>query len=418
MEREQPYLLEVELARGTLNRLRNQLSMWEQMGLVVDDSLREQILEATRHFSRAATLQSDRATAATTAQRSLETTAAAMDRLADAYAKQALSIRRSKGKPLSTLLGIQLGNELPEASVAGRLLSAFNLVSVPLAWRAIEATEGTRNWYAADAEIEWVRSAGLKVAAGPLLELDDRGVPDWTYLWEGDLESLLSFMLDHVRAVVTRYKGKVQLWHVAARMCHGHVLSLNEEQRLQITAQAIAALREIDPTTPVIVSFDQPWAEHLASEQLDLAPLHFADALARADLGMSGIGLELNVGYHPGGTLPRSPLAYSRLIDNWSLLELPLMVLLTVPSGTSEDRLANGKIRVLAGSEVTPATQSEWVERHVPLLMAKSTVQVVLWNQLSDAVDHDYPHGGLFDEKNEPKPALGAISKVRKEYLD
>ena len=38
------------------------------------------------------------------------------------------------------------------------------------------------------------------ICAGPLLELDDRGVPDWTYLWEGDFQSILRFMLDHVRA--------------------------------------------------------------------------------------------------------------------------------------------------------------------------------------------------------------------------
>jgi hypothetical protein len=40
MERDQPYLLEVELARGTLNNLRNQIAQWEMMGLGVPQSLR------------------------------------------------------------------------------------------------------------------------------------------------------------------------------------------------------------------------------------------------------------------------------------------------------------------------------------------------------------------------------------------
>jgi hypothetical protein len=252
------------------------------------------------------------------------------------------------------------------------------------------------------------------------LELDDRGVPDWTYLWEGEVDSLLAFMLDHVRTVVERYRGKVHLWQVAARMTHGHALGLSEEARLQAAAKAVTVVRQLDPTTPIVVTFDQPWAEYLATEHLDLAPLHFADALVRADLGLSGIGLELNIGYHPGGSLQRGPLAISRLLDNWSLLELPLLVAFTMPSSAEADPHSNGKAQVVSSQagEVTPETQREWVERHVPLVLAKSAVQVVLWNQLSDAVPHHYPHGGLFDTANNPKPALEALRAIRQKYLD
>jgi hypothetical protein len=168
------------------------------------------------------------------------------------------------------------------------------------------------------------------------------------------------------------------------------------------------------------VSFDQPWAEYLASQQLDLAPLHFADALVRADIGLAGIGLEINIGYHPGGSLPRGPLAVSRLIDTWSQLELPLLVAITLPSSAAEDPQTNGKVQVIGGQSdsVTPASQREWIERHVPLLLAKNVVQVFLWNQFSDAAPHHYPHGGLFDAADKPKPALDALKNIRKKYLN
>ena len=421
MERERPYLLEVELARGTLNNLRNQLAQWEMLGLVVPKTLRAQIDEATVQFSRAATLQNDVPEAASWAERSIKTTIAAMDALASTYAEQALAARRSQPRPFVTWFGVQLGGELPKQGVARKLATSFNMVSVPLTWRQIEATEGRRDWDNADALVAWAQSAGMKISAGPLLELDDRGVPEWTYLWEGDLDSLLSFMLDHVRAAVHRYRGKVHLWQVAARMTHGHALGLNEEARLQVAARAIATVRELDPTTPIVVTFDQPWAEYLANEQLDLAPLHFADALVRADLGLSGIGLELNVGYHPRASIHRSPLAYSRLVDSWSsLLELPLMIALTLPSSAEEDPQANSKVRVLSsdGGEVTPESQRDWIERHVPLFLSKNSVQVILWNQLSDATPHHYPHGGLLDAHDKPKPALEALRKIRHQYLN
>ena len=67
---------------------------------------------------------------------------------------------------------------------------------------------------------------------------------------------------------------------------------------------------------------------------------------------------------------------------------------------------------------MTPESQRDWIERHVPLLLAKNAVQVVLWNQLSDAAPHHYPHGGLFDADDKPKPALDALQKIRQKYLD
>ena len=71
MERDRPYLLEVELARGMLNNLRNQIGQWEMMGLIVPASLRGKIAEATSDFSRGASNQDDIEGAAKYASHSL-----------------------------------------------------------------------------------------------------------------------------------------------------------------------------------------------------------------------------------------------------------------------------------------------------------------------------------------------------------
>ena len=68
--------------------------------------------------------------------------------------------------------------------------------------------------------------------------------------------------------------------------------------------------------------------------------------------------------------------------------------------------------------EVTPQSQRDWINEHVPLLLAKNAVQVVLWNQLSDAAPHHYPHSGVFDAADKPKPALEALRKIRQQYLN
>ena len=96
-------------------------------------------------------------------------------------------------------------------------------------------------------------------------------------------------------------------------------------------------MRKIDPRTPTVVSFDQPWGEYLVEQEHELAPLHYADALVRADLGISGFGLEINAGYWPRGTAHRPAFEYGKLIDQWTQLGLPLMLFMTAPATDHED---------------------------------------------------------------------------------
>jgi hypothetical protein len=419
MEREQPYQLAVELARGTLNTLRNQIAAWQLAGLVVPGEVREQLSTASAHFAKAATSQHEPESAADHARLAIETALEATHAIGHSYARQAIAVRRRATPQLSTLMGVHLGRVVPAGDANDQICAAFNTAVLPLGWRQVEATEGRRNWDLADEQLAWCQQQNMKVASGPLLRLDAGGIPDWTYLWEGDFDNLLAFMVEHVKAVVERYRKRVQLWQVAARVNYGKILSLSEEQRLRIVVRAIEAVRDIDAKTPLVISFDQPWAEYLADHNLDLSPMHFADALVRADLGISGLGLEINAGYHPG-TMPHSMLAYSQLLDRWSMLGLPLLVSLTTPSSSGDDPGATGKATVINGgphTEVSPATQSAWVERHVPLILAKNCVQVLLWNQLSDQGPHEAPHGGLFDATGAPKPALAALAQIRKNHL-
>ncbi len=60
IERDRPYLLDVELARGLIQRLRSRLFIWEWLGMKTPPELTERLQEATRLFSRAATNQRDR----------------------------------------------------------------------------------------------------------------------------------------------------------------------------------------------------------------------------------------------------------------------------------------------------------------------------------------------------------------------
>jgi hypothetical protein len=416
IERPEPYLLPLEIARGTIVQVRNQLSEWQVIGLTVPEAVQTNLAEAVERFSWAVVTQEGAFTSAEHAEAALRLALRAGDLLAAAYADQALAVRRRNGGKLASLLGADLGTALLDNYTARQCLLSFNAAEVPICWRDLETTEGNFSWTATDKHVDWCRANGLKVVAGPLLMLDPQALPHWLYLFEDDFESVLDFVSTFIRAAVDRYRGSVDYWICAGRVNDAEVLVLSEQERLRLVARSVELVRTLDPGTPTLVSFDRPWAEYMRERESDFPPLHFADALIRAGFGVEGLMLEINVGYSPGGTLPRHPLEFSRMLDTWSLFGLPLWLSLSAPSAYHEDPLAQRKV-VLPPDSWSLAAQQAWVARFVPLALAKPAVQGVFWNQLRDSQPHDFPHGGLFNDRRQAKPALRTLAAIRQTYL-
>ncbi len=412
-EQETPYHLAVELARGTVNRVRSQAADWSQAGLEVPDSLREQMRGATSLFVDAATLhQREPETAYSHSAQSIEMAVSSIDELAAEYAKQLLATRRAQANKLPTLLACTLDDLPDNPKVQQQVSTAFNSASIGIRWKDVEPNAGEYCWDAIDRQVQWCQSNGLRVCAGPLLRLDRFSTPDWIYLWEDDFDQLASLLIQFITNAVNRYRGQVHLWQVSARLNVTSHLALSEEQRLRLAVGSSEAVRKLDPQTPTVVSFDQPWGEYLSHNDMELSPLQFADTMIRADLGTAGLGLEMNLGYSPGGTLPRNLLEISRQIDRWSMLGLPLLVVLSCPDQVTEDSRADSRIRTVASQDM----QSR-IPRLVEILLAKPAVHGIIWNQLADANLHEFPHSGLFDSNFKPKPILTRLGEFRSEFL-
>ncbi|MCC7086847.1 MAG: endo-1,4-beta-xylanase [Pirellulales bacterium] len=400
-ERPLPYQLPVELARGTLNRLRNQLAAWQMNGFELPPNARGTLHEALRQFVAAATSQSAPERAAAIAENAIDTTLAAMKMVAAAYA-EAIVVGRLHAKPrIIPLFAGRLGGSVPVGPMAAAFASAFNAAIVPFSWSVVESDEGRKNWSLYDAQVQWCQSQGLRICGGPLVELQRRSLPDWLFLWEGDFENLLAVAGDHVRAVVSRYRGKVAFWNVAGRLMTGEALGLDDEQKLRLVVRVIEVVRSVDSNTPVIVSFDQPWAEFMARQEADLTPMYFADALVRAELGVAGIGVEMGIGFQESATLPRDWLEFGRHLDRWSLLGLPLLVSLAVPS---------------AGQGFSSQSQQAWLQSYLPCALARPSVQGIFWNQWLDSETDDFPGTGFVDAAGKAKPALAELAHIRKRF--
>jgi len=399
VEREQPYNLPVELARGVICRLRNQVGGWEAAGLTPPATVVAQLQQAMQRFVTAATSQDRPADAAAHAQQAIEAALVGSDLLVDAFAQQAIRVRKGQALKLAILLGGSLGHVLPDKTMTEPFLAAFNAAVVPCTWTQIEPQAGRRHWELIDGQLAWCTSHELRVVGGPLLDLERAALPDWLYLWEGDFKNILTVVTEQVRAVTTRCKGRVHLWNCAARVNTAEALSLSEEEVLRLTVRAVETVRNVDPRTPVMVTFDQPWGDYLGQIERDLPPLHFADALVRSELGLAGIGLELNLGVSAQATLPRDGMELSRQIDRWSALGLPLVILLTIPSD---------------GDGFNPPGQLAWLQSYLQLFSAKSAVHGILWNQLRDATAPQPNSRGLLNSLGQPKPVLTALAEFRR----
>ncbi|MGA2258460.1 MAG: hypothetical protein ABSG53_27670 [Thermoguttaceae bacterium] len=415
IERWEPYHLPVELARGTINLLRAQIHEWEAIGLTVPGEVYRLLKGALSKFSWAV-VEQDNGDGAT-AQEALRIALDGSRLLAAAYADQAIAARRRATGRLPALLGGTLGNSEMDDATAQSFLAAFNMAMVPIYWRDVEAMEGSFDWSVCDRQVQWCQEQGLRICLGPLLQPDARGLPDWVYLWDDDFESLLSAAGDFIDAAVNRYRGKVDLWQCAARVNTSQVLRFSEEEKLRMVAWIICRVKQLDPDHPPMIGIDQPWGEYQGRRAVDLSPIHFADALVRARLDLKAIFLEMNFGCFTGGTLLRSEMDVNRLLDYWSLLGLPLLVGMSLPSADGVDPQARRKINFAADSWDLAAQQA-WVARYVPLILAKPGVQAVVWNQFEDSQPHEFPHGGLLTPQGQAKPALDTLAALRAAYFN
>ncbi len=403
---------------GTLYRARALVAELESQQVAIPAGVREQIQQAVAKFIRAATRS------APAHEDALQTIRIACDVIAELCQDVLLAQvrhRRATDGPLSTLLVGRLGDQLiDEPHVAG-FLSTFHAASLPLRWRDLQPAADSFQDQLLDAQLAWCDQHDVRLLGGPLIQLDHFSLPAWVCNWENRYDAFEDAARKYVQRVVQRCDEAVDVWVCAGRLNVVGALKFSEEQRLRLAVATLEAVRESSSSrTPVVISFDQPWAEYLAADDYDLSPLHFADALVRAELGVGGVALEMNLGYWPGGCLPRDLLAISRHLDRWSLLGIPLIVYLTMPSSTDHDPQAVGQIQVIHRDGQTPsvpAMDQNLAGYLLPLLLSKPALHAIVWNQLSDADPHEFPHSGMFDGQGRAKPLWSVLAGLRKELL-
>jgi hypothetical protein len=419
IERSRPYNLLVELARGKVNQLRCQAFDWRAGGLNIPAALQQQIHETSLAFGRAITATSDDE-ATREAQTALNLAYQASEQLVHAYVQQVFQIRHQRQPRLETALSCRVGHDVPPADRAAALAPAVNTVCLPLSWNTVECEEATYRWVTHDAVLAWALGQQLEVTAGPLIDFSSAQLPAWLWQWERDLPSLSTFMCKFVETAVRRYRNRIRRWQLTAASNCASVLNLSEDDLLGLTYRLTEAVRQVDSSLELSIGIAQPWGEYMTQTDRTHSPFIFADTLIRSGLNLSALDIEVIMGVTPRGSYCRDILEISRLLDLYALLGVPLRVTLGYPSASASDADADPDLHVKGGhwgSGFTPEVQADWMRSVAALALCKPYVQSVQWVHPSDAEPHQFPHCGLLDNHDQPKPALQRLRELRETHL-
>lgn len=401
--REKPYELLTELARGTLNRLRNQISIWEEGGLEIAESIRQSVLVSTSLLSESILCQ-DHPQKENAARQSIETSMNAVFDLCRDFGAEISKFRREHEQMSNFWMANSIGNGAEfEMSLAHK---DFDLLEV-----CLNPGDPVREQKLAEGRSG---ELGKRIIVGPWLDASVGGMSQ--HLVEvDDFQARKDRLLIECRQQLAEIPSTASLLHVVSGLNgigHRH---LSYPQQLQVTVDLLRMVEESRTELPTLISFDFPFAERLAGAVGGVHPLQIADSLMRQGLAISFLGLEINLDYWPNGSAVRDPLQWIDLVDVWAQLGLPLVICLRVPTGTGPDQVAETMEQPInqSRSSLTDEDRIRFLQTVMPMMIARPSVHGMIWRQWSDVDDPRFPRGGLVDSAGQPKPIRHVIQAMR-----
>lgn len=470
-DRQQPYLLMIELARRQIMQFLNKMEDWQLSDLANDHPIMQQFELARDRFNEALV-----------AQRMKPANGDAVHGLnpeADRQAAQALALALEAGEELALVQSVRqlkarqsgeayktavaqvekMGQDAPanhgpvvvqgagHATVAGipaigcaispsviaeplqkAAQSCCDFVTMPMRWSDMEPVEGKYNWTPTDKWIEWaIRTAKLPVIGGPVVDFRPRSAPDWLFIWENDYETLRDLVFEHVQAVVTRYRKTVSRWTVVSGLHVNTNFKISFEQILDLTRLCVMLVKKLHPSARLQIELQQPWGEYLVTNKRSIPPYMYAEAVLTTGLPIDAIALRVQMGHAEPGLSTRDLMSLSAMLDRFAALEKPIFVnAIGAPSTMITPKPFVPRVGAEATDPYEPgywrtpwseSTQANWMTQAMSIICSKPYVQGVAWHELYDnapSAAAEIPTGGLISQTGAAKQALVRLAEIRR----
>ncbi len=419
-DRDEPYLLPLELARGQVAELWRKKDEW---GYIYGDPTRgfgEAFTEVKMLVAQAMTVEDSPPAAAGLAEDALSRAVDLGEQLAAADAHFGLIRRRKGGRLARVDFGCHWEPAKSESELQERFAETFNHATLPFTWRRVEPREQEVDWSWHDGWIQWLDAKGLVIKGGSLVRFAEPYLPDWVWIWENDFESIRDYVFDHVERCVQRYRGRVDQWDAITGIHVENCMGFSLDQILEVTRAACHAVKRTDPSARVALEMVQPWGEYFAANQRSIWPLHYAEMCMNAGVEFDVVGLQFFFGTDGEGYHCRDMLAVSDMIDRFGALGKPVQVTAVgVPSACYPDPDAQVQSDHQPGAggvwrqNWDEVVQSEWAGTFYRTAISKSFVTAVAWRDFTDHQPHHFPHAGLLRKNQHPKIAFQRLVNVR-----
>ncbi len=397
-----PWQLDRELARGNLGRLRNQISIWEEGGLVIPEELHSEVTRLISLYSRGLfegeAAESTSRTFDEVIDRSLEL----MFQIVREYVRQVQSIGESSPDHVAVRVGL-CGDLSASAQMQIPVLEQFaepTLSQSDIGEPDVAALGPVSAWAAE------TPSGDIRVI-GPFIDFGMAALPEWltgTETFEQRLARVRSVCRE-----ASRICGRdARLLHAVGGLSGVGQPHFNYPQQLQMALEILELLDRGFPNASLAASFDQPWGERLASASGGVAALEIAESLLRYGARLSAFGLEFNLGYWPHGTLVRDPLQWVDLIDRWSQFGLPLIIYFAAPIGSPGDLPSGRHAQTICDDGLTSQFRDD-VRLIIDLVVSRPAVNAIGWMIPRDMEGSRFPLAGLLDVRGDVKAESESI---------
>lgn len=423
MDRDRPYILPVELARGRLMRISQKREDWGLFDYPGADDLYARVDEAKSLFVASMTAGSESAAD----EKGCEAVRAAVEvgeALSLFHAGIFLERRRAAKQFSPRPMGCGVTLRQADEAYRERLARAFDFVALPTSWGVLEPRQGSNAWDLVDPWIAWATKNKLAIRAAPLISFHKSHIPDWLHLYEQDFETVRDLVGAHVRRTVQRLRSYVWAWDVVSGLHAYNPFNYSHEQLVDLTRMCTLLVKQIAPRSTAIVDIVAPWGEYYARNPRTVPPLLFADMLAVAGINFDAFGLQFYFGVPVDGMFVRDMMQISAMIDRFANFGKPLHITaVQVPSGSTTDPTDHWRgahAPAAAGqwhAKWSEAVQAEWLERFLEIVLSKPFVETVTWRDLADTDGHYLPHGGLLRRDLAPKAAYDQLLVLRNQWL-
>jgi hypothetical protein len=420
LERDKPYNLHVELARGRIMRIDHKREDWGLFDFPGLDDLNVDLKEARDLF--VASLQADNpAQAAALADRALQVAVLTGERLSLFHADIFLNRRRQTQGFNRRPFGCMVDPVNTQEPYRRRVREAFDFAHLPILWRHVEPKQQELDWRAIDTWVEWLTRHRVPIKAGPLISFQEGHLPDWIFIYEHDYDTIRNLVFEYVRRVLERYGRHVQQWVVVSGVHAANTLHFSFEQLMELTRVAATLVKQLAPRATSMIDLTSPWGEYYSRNQRTIPPMLYADMAVQSGIAFDAFGTQFEFGPGIDGMFVRDMFQVSSMIDRIGSFGKPVHITAAqVPS--TLDLASNGASMVADGGtwrqNWSEEVQAVWLKEFYHTAMSKPFVETITWRDLADeSRTAVMPNGGLVRSDYTPKLAFRTLLDLRHNLL-